>query len=88
MLRAQKSPENEILALAVADFLAMQGFQYARLITAAHRNPLAIEHDHRRLSIVLGSNFLNVLEVYDEGTMNAQKLVRIQSLLEVRHGFP
>ena len=36
----------------------MQGFEDARFIAAAHRNPLAVKHHDGRLSIVLGANFL------------------------------
>src|SRR5438309_305880 len=66
---------------------AMQGFEDARFIAAAHRNPLAVKHHDGRLSIVLGANFLHELKIDNVGTVHAEKLVRIQSLLEVGHGF-
>src|ERR1700689_3256153 len=69
------------------DSRAMEPIAKRRAIAAAHGDLLAVVEDDHRISIGFPAHFFHILEIHDEGTMDAQESARVQAILQVRHGL-
>src|ERR1700733_6214306 len=65
----------------------MEGLQNAGMIAAAHRHPLAVNEQNRKVAAGLSTHLFYILQIDDRRAVNTREHVGIELLLEIGHGL-
>src|SRR5580698_2978870 len=65
----------------------LEGLENARMIAAAHRNPLSVDQKNGKVAAGFCAHLFDVLQIDNRGTVNPREHRRIEFLLEIGHGL-